>query len=449
MKNRFVTTTIVVLLATVAMLLPAEASAQTQRCFEQTGYCISGPIRAYWERSGGLSIFGYPISEQRVEQVEDRTLQVQWFERDRLEIQADGTITAGRLGARLLELQGRPWENFPKESPAPPTTPECRFFAVTGFNVCLGFRTYWERNGGLERFGYPISGVMGEMIEGKIYSVQYFERRRMEVHPENNPPYDILLGLLGREVLNMQGSSQPATNPLANTSWQWIKLTDPTQQVKIQDPTNYTLTFADATNLSIKADCNQVRASYKAGDDGALSITLGPSTLAACPPNSRGDQLTRLLAGAARFFIKDGHLFIDLIADGGTLEFERAAAAGGSPPNPDAIDVLSGTNWRWVKLGDPVQQVEIQNPDAYTITFKTPQVSIKADCNLVRGSYSVGANQTLTITLGPSTRAACPPGSRGDEFVRKLGAVARFYFRDNALFLELMADGGTLQFERF
>jgi hypothetical protein len=42
-----------------------------------------------------------------VETVEGRTIAVQWFERDRLEIQLDGTITAGRLGARALELQGR------------------------------------------------------------------------------------------------------------------------------------------------------------------------------------------------------------------------------------------------------------------------------------------------------------------------------------------------------
>jgi heat shock protein HslJ len=325
MKFRFIepTTTIAALLMTIALLLPTAASAQSQRCFAETGFCISGQIRAYWEQNGGLAVFGYPIAEQRVEQVEDRTLQVQWFERDRLEIQADGTLTAGRLGARFLELQGRPWESFPKEPPAPPTTPECRYFEVTGFNVCLSIRTYWERNGGLERFGYPISPVMGETIEGKVYSVQYFERRRIEIHPENNPPYDILLGLLGREVLNMQGASQPPASVLAGTSWQWVKLTDPAQQVEIQDPSNYTLNFRDAANLSIKADCNQVRATYNAGDDGALSITLGPTTLALCPPNSRGDQFTRLLGGAAHFFIKDGHLFIDLMADGGTLQFER------------------------------------------------------------------------------------------------------------------------------
>jgi hypothetical protein len=186
--------------------LPTSVAAQgDRRCFAETGHCISGPIRAYWERNGGLTVFGYPITAQRQETVEGRTIQVQWFERDRLEIQADGSLTAGRLGARYLELTGRPWQQFPKDQPL--LSPECRHFSTTGFNVCGWFAGHWERNGGLERFGYPISPVIEERIEGKTYVVQYFERRRMESHPENSYPYNVLLGLLGREVLVREGAT--------------------------------------------------------------------------------------------------------------------------------------------------------------------------------------------------------------------------------------------------
>ena len=46
----------------LALLLPLPARAQMdERCFPETGYCISGSIRAYWERNGGLPVFGYPI----------------------------------------------------------------------------------------------------------------------------------------------------------------------------------------------------------------------------------------------------------------------------------------------------------------------------------------------------------------------------------------------------
>lgn len=42
---------------------PAPAPAPTnQRCFSETGQCIHGAIRDYWEREGGLPIFGLPIT---------------------------------------------------------------------------------------------------------------------------------------------------------------------------------------------------------------------------------------------------------------------------------------------------------------------------------------------------------------------------------------------------
>ncbi|HMQ33990.1 MAG TPA: hypothetical protein PKD53_24875 [Chloroflexaceae bacterium] len=188
---------------TIAAAPRAEAQAAT-RCFPETGHCIGGPILRYWERRGGLPVFGYPITEQRVETVEGRTIPVQWFERDRLEIQQDGTITAGRLGARLLELQGRRWELTPRSEPVPPEVEGCAYFVETGRVLCDPFLSYWRANGGLERFGYPLTEVRLEQIEGMTYSVQYFERRRIEHHPElAGTPYEYLYGLLGRELLEV------------------------------------------------------------------------------------------------------------------------------------------------------------------------------------------------------------------------------------------------------
>ncbi len=46
-------------------------------------------------------------------------------------------------------------------------------------------------------FGFPISGELWE--DGRL--VQYFERNRFEFHPENAPPYDVLIGRFGAERL--------------------------------------------------------------------------------------------------------------------------------------------------------------------------------------------------------------------------------------------------------
>lgn len=76
----------------------------------ETGHCIAGAIRAYWERNGGLAIFGYPISDLAVDSVYDEyggftwSGPVQWFERDWLEDHSGvgQEVMAGRLGAEQL-----------------------------------------------------------------------------------------------------------------------------------------------------------------------------------------------------------------------------------------------------------------------------------------------------------------------------------------------------------
>jgi hypothetical protein len=102
---------ILLFIATLSALLPIAAQAQpSERYFAETGFCISGAIRIYWERNGGLPVFGYPIGEQRNETIEQWSGPVQWFERDRLEDHANQGlgVLAGRLGAGLLDLRWTP-----------------------------------------------------------------------------------------------------------------------------------------------------------------------------------------------------------------------------------------------------------------------------------------------------------------------------------------------------
>jgi hypothetical protein len=76
----------------------------------------------------------------------------------------------------------------------------CQMFSETGFEVCGRFLTYWYKYGGLPVFGYPVAMPVKETssADGNEYLVQYFERAVFELHPENQPPYDVLLSQLGR-----------------------------------------------------------------------------------------------------------------------------------------------------------------------------------------------------------------------------------------------------------
>jgi uncharacterized membrane protein len=221
----------VLLVMALAALPAAGTKAQDARCFPETGFCISGPIRQYWERNGGLPVFGFPITALQNETVEGWTGPVQWFERDRLEDHTNEGkgVLAGRLGVEYLARQGRPWQFQPLGGQAQ----GCRGFAETGYYLCGGFLSYWERNGGLERFGFPITNQITENIGGRDYTVQYFERRRMEFHPENRPPFDILLGLLGSEL---RRNPTPPPTPTPVPVSQQIRIDEPAENGIISSP---------------------------------------------------------------------------------------------------------------------------------------------------------------------------------------------------------------------
>ncbi len=71
-------------------------------------------------------------------------------------------------------------------------------FNVPRITNCIDgrFREFWEQNGGLPVFGYPVSAAHNESNHdtGTSYLTQYFERQRFELHPDQARPYDVLLG---------------------------------------------------------------------------------------------------------------------------------------------------------------------------------------------------------------------------------------------------------------
>ncbi|HXF56340.1 MAG TPA: excalibur calcium-binding domain-containing protein [Actinomycetota bacterium] len=94
---------------------------------------------------------------------------------------------------------GQPAPPPPPPAPAPAPQPQCTFFPETGHNLCGGFRSYWETFGGLAIFDYPLTEEFVDPATGRV--TQWFERARFEWHPGAFPErYDVLLGLLGREL---------------------------------------------------------------------------------------------------------------------------------------------------------------------------------------------------------------------------------------------------------
>lgn len=71
------------------------------------GHRIGGYIFREWAVSGGIAINGLPITDQREEEISGLKLQVQWFERARLELHPDGSVTRGLVGVEALGAKNK------------------------------------------------------------------------------------------------------------------------------------------------------------------------------------------------------------------------------------------------------------------------------------------------------------------------------------------------------
>src|SRR5437764_5304514 len=142
----------------VALLLASGLTAATARparaadqCFPQTGRCVPERFYAYWQQHGGLALNGYPLSDPFTEALEDgKPYTVQYFERVRMEHHPENQppfdVLLGQFGRRLHPAD-------------PPVSAQAgmAYFEATGHNVIPQFMAYWQANGGLAQFGYPLS----------------------------------------------------------------------------------------------------------------------------------------------------------------------------------------------------------------------------------------------------------------------------------------------------
>ena len=210
----------VVLAAVVAAYTPAGAQAGT-RTFPETGKTVKGRFLEYWTQNGGLPQQGFPISEEIRERsdTDGKTYTVQYFERAVFELHPENAapydVLLSLLGNFLYT------EKYPKGASGqqPNTLPGSRLFPETGKRVGGVFLDYWQRNGGLAQQGLPLSDEFNERsdLDGKSYRVQYFERAVFEYHPENQPPFNVLLSQLGTFRFRAKAGQPPAATAAPST----------------------------------------------------------------------------------------------------------------------------------------------------------------------------------------------------------------------------------------
>jgi polysaccharide biosynthesis protein PslG len=239
-KRAFALALLLVLLSSV-VVWPRSSSAAPRRpedvpdtlppfmsqYYSETQHAALNSFAAFWQRTpNALFVLGYPISQPFVEESftnPGEYYRVQYFERAILEEHPENAGSQYYILGRLLGnqiIKGREGEEafLPVADPGDGT-----YEPATSHTLRDGpapFRSFWYNNGGLEVFGYPKSEQFQEVNQanGQVYWVQYFERQRMEWHPdEPDPRYQILLGLLGNEYRNAHHGGNQAFAPIAQS----------------------------------------------------------------------------------------------------------------------------------------------------------------------------------------------------------------------------------------
>jgi len=110
---------------------------------------------------------------------------------------------------------------------------------------------------------------------------------------------------------------------LGGTSWQLVSFRGGDGTVlNPDDPSKYMLSFGADGRLSARIDCNRGTAAWTSSEAGRLELGPMALTRAMCPPGSLHDQIVRQLPYIRSYVIRDGRLYLSLMADGGTYELD-------------------------------------------------------------------------------------------------------------------------------
>jgi heat shock protein HslJ len=231
---------------------------------------------------------------------------------------------------------------------------------------------------------------------------------------------------------------------LAGTSWRLVEFRGGDGAVLTpEDKDRYTLAFAGDGRVNVRVDCNHGFAAWSS--DGPGQIKFGPMGLTRmmCPPAALSENIVKQWEHVRSYVVKDGHLYLSLMADGGTYEFEPLPSGGSDAGAGGSATPLEKTDWRLIRLGDAtVTAADPQRAPNLVLDPATHRVSGSGGCNRLSGGYELKGEQ-LTFGRMASTMMACLSGMETEQkFLAALGHVKRWRIAGRQL--ELMDDSGAM-----
>jgi heat shock protein HslJ len=119
-------------------------------------------------------------------------------------------------------------------------------------------------------------------------------------------------------------------SPLAGTDWRLVEfqsMDDAVGTVKPKDPNLYTMRLNADGTVQMRLNCNRANGTWSAEPSEDVSngrFEFGPlaATRALCPPPSMDEQMAAQAEYVRGYLLKDGKLYLSLMADGGIYAWE-------------------------------------------------------------------------------------------------------------------------------
>jgi heat shock protein HslJ len=131
-------------------------------------------------------------------------------------------------------------------------------------------------------------------------------------------------------------ASAPAGGaPLAGTAWRLVEIQsmdDAIGSTRVADPSRYTMRLNADGSVALRLDCNSATGTWSAEaaapDASSGRFEFGPlaATMASCPPPRLDEQVTKQAPYFRSYLLKEGRLYLSLMADGGIFVWERSAS---------------------------------------------------------------------------------------------------------------------------
>ena len=232
-------------------------------------------------------------------------------------------------GQSLEGTEWRPTELEGKPTPEPKMTGEAhlRFESggrVSGSDGCNRFSGTYVMKGEAITFG-NMAGTQMACIRSagieRAFRNAIANAARVTISSDSLELFDAAGNRVAVFAARPDASQSPAA-ALEGTTWQLVKFQGGDEKTLTPDDgSKYTIEFGAGGRLNARVDCNRGNGTWKSTGPNQIALGSLALTRAQCPPGSLHDHIVKQWTNIRSYVIKDGHLFLSLMADGGSYEF--------------------------------------------------------------------------------------------------------------------------------